>query len=228
MKKIKYILLLFILSGCSVEYNINIDKNINLNENINILAQTEDEILRIEEYNGNLPIDVEIDDPSVIEKKDNDIEYYDINKVEKNIYFNYSYDLDNFKKNVFTNSCYEYVTATKNDNKLILATSKEFSCFEKYNQLEDVIVTITSKYKLTDTNADNIEKHKYIWYINEDNANNKRLYLSLDTSIEELTFLKKLMRGDYFTPFTISIMLLIIGSIIYLILKRKSNKVDAI
>ena len=64
MKKIKYVLLLFILSGCSVEYNINIDKNINLNENINILAQTEDEILRIEEYNGNLPIDVEIDENS--------------------------------------------------------------------------------------------------------------------------------------------------------------------
>lgn len=225
MKKLYLLFLLIILSGCSVQYKLDIDKNINLIEKISVTALSKTESEQIKNYDGYLPIDIELDEPYIFEEKVEGIEYYDIKKNDNNsnINFNYSYNIDKFNNNIFVKNCYKYVTTTKKENELILSTSKEFLCFEQYEELENVTVTITSKYKLKETNADTVEHNQYIWNINKSNANNRNLYLSLDISKRDLNFLEKLKEGEYTSIFTLTITLLLIGIVVYFIIKRKGD-----
>ena len=73
-----------------------------------------------------------------------------------------------------------------------------------------------------------IYTHKYIWYLTNDNAYGKGIYLKVDTSIEDLTFFEKLLRGDDINIFTVTLLIAGIGFIIYVFLKKKSNNIDKI
>lgn len=230
MKKIYIVILVFILSGCSVRYEIDIDRSVHLNEKIKVQALNEEEVEKIKNYSGKLPISIEIDDSMAFKKKLSGIDYYSIKKNSKNtdISFNYNYNVDKFNEDVFARTCYEYVTAMSSEDNLVLSTSNKFLCFEKFENLDEVIVTVTSKYKLRETNADVVEKHKYQWMITRENANNKYLYLSLDTTERDLTFWERLIEGEYTNMFTISLLLFIVGMFIYWFLKKKGEKRDKI
>ena len=54
------------------------------------------------------------------------------------------------------------------------------------------------------------------------NVNNRRV------DKEDLTFFEKLLRGDYFNIFTITLFIACIGFVIYIVLKRKSNNINKI
>ena len=230
LKKIYIVILVFILSGCSVRYEIDIDRSVHLNEKIKVQALNEEEVEKIKNYSGKLPISIEIDDSMAFKKKLSGIDYYSIKKNSKNtdISFNYNYNVDKFNEDVFARTCYEYVTAMSSEDNLVLSTSNKFLCFEKFENLDEVIVTVTSKYKLRETNADVVEKHKYQWMITRENANNKYLYLSLDTTERDLTFWERLIEGEYTNMFTISLLLFIVGMFIYWFLKKKGEKRDKI
>ena len=126
--------------------------------------------------------------------------------------------------------CYKYLTFMNTENKktkkneLLLSTSRQFLCFDKYDNLDDVTVTIRSKFKLKDTNADIVEKHKYTWNITKDNANDKFIYLLLDVHDRDLTLLEKIQEGEYTNIFTISLVLLLFGFLIYFSLKVKGKR----
>ena len=232
MQKVFLLITILLLTGCKVEYNLNLDNNLNLLEDINIIPSNNSDKETINNFSYNIPIDSTADDYDVFEKKMETLEYYNINKKNDKLEINYKYDntkYDEYSNSTLVNMAYEYISIEKvDDREIVLSTAKEFRLFESYDNIEEVKITIKTNYKVLKSNADEVDNHKYIWKINKENAYGKGIYLKVDTSIEDLSFLEKLMRGDYFTPFTISIMLLIIGSIIYLILKRKSNKVDAI
>ena len=232
----KYLLIIiviaFLCSGCSVDYNIDIDKKLDFVEDINLNSTSDEDTQKIKEFNSFVPINVEADDSAVFEKKYDDIEYYDIRKSNENnkLIFNYVSNIDKFNNDMFARSCYQYITLMKKneDKDLLLSTSRKFLCFDKYENLDDVTVTITSKYKLKETNADVVENHKYTWYINKDNADNKFVYLLLDITDRDLTLWERILEGEYVNIFTISLLLLVIGLVIYFILKKKGDRKNKI
>lgn len=234
--KIQMVLVAFLATGCSVNYELDIDRGLTFKENIIIQSSSVEDIQKIQEFDRYVPINIEFDDPSVFEKKLNDVEYYDSSKNNNStiLNFHYIHKADSLNYDMFARSCYQYVTVMKQkDSKtkkdeLLLSTSREFLCFNRYDDLDDVMVTITSKYKLKETNADVVEKHKYVWYINRDNADDKYLYLLLDTTERDLTLWEKIQEGKYTNAFTVSLLLLLVGGMIYLFLKRKGEKRDKI
>lgn len=221
------IVIAFLCSGCSVDYNIDIDKQLDFIENINLKSTSDDDIQQIKEFNSFVPINVESDDPSVFEKKFDDIEYYNIKKSKENdrLSFDYVSNMDKFNSDMFVRSCYQYLTLMKkNDDKdLLLSTSRKFLCFDNYDNLDDVTITITSKYMLKETNADVQEKHKYVWYINKDNYDDKYIYLLLDLEHRDLTLKERILEGEFINMFTIALFLFVIGIVIYFILKKKGD-----
>lgn len=223
MKKIILLLFIFLLSGCSVQYNLDIDKTLTLSENVTVNASTEDEYEIIKNY-GYLPLDINMDDPSVFEQKVDDVEYYDITKTKDKIKFSYTYDQDKYINSLFARGAYEFISVSEPEGELVLSTSKEFLLFDTYDNLDEVKVTINSKYKLIKSNADIEERHSYTWIINKENAYGKNIYLRLDTTKEDLTFLEKLKNGDYTSTFTISIIVFLVGIIIYFIIKKIGDK----
>ena len=195
--KIKYYLLficLFFLSGCSANYQLNIDKNLSFNETVIMNASDNEDISLISSYEGYLPINVESDDTAVFEKKIDNVEYYDLKKNKDNskMKFSYNFDLTSLNKSMIAASCFKHIAAinnvddTENKNELILSTSKGFLCFDKYENLDDVTVVLYSKYQEIQTNADVIDGHQYIWNIDRENAKDKYIYLSLDMNKKNL------------------------------------------
>lgn len=233
--KLKYILIclfvLFICSGCSVNYDLDIDKSLNLNESITVVADTNSEIEKIQNYNEFLPISIEADSPTVFNSKVDDVEYYDIVKEDDNseITFDYSYNFDNFNDNVFARSCYQYVTVMNSydeeeqRDELLISTSKKFLCFDSQEGLDNVTVRIKTKREVYSSNADSVDGNTYIWNITKDDKDDASIQMVVSSEIEDsLSFWEKNML------FLIAIGIFIVGGIVYIILKKHSDKVDEI
>ena len=230
----KRFLLLFMIifcSGCSVKYEMNIDSMNQLDEKINFYAESSSDRDKIGEFDQFIPIDYHADDYSVFEKRLEGTKYYNFSRRNdnSNMRFSYSYDIDSVKDDFFAHRCFEYVTFKKNsvgnkkDSEIILSTSKKFLCFKYYDNLENVDVSIYSKYKLKDTNADEVGHHKYIWHFNRNNGNDKFIYLLLDATDRDLSFWESLLEGNSFSIFAIAVVILIFSGIIFMLFKKKGQ-----
>lgn len=218
-------LLLLFCSGCSVEYNLDIDKNDKFQEVVEITAEDGNDIEKIQNYQVYLPIDNNADDASVFQNKLNGVSYYEQKKSTSydKLKFSYLHNFDTFQRDYITNSSYEYVTITKDDNQLILSTSRINKAFEIYSNLNFVTINITSRYKLIDTNADTHSKYKYTWVVDRTNYNNKYLYLALDTSNRKKTVSEEINDMGIFSYLPL---ILIIAGIIVIgwLVVRNGNK----
>ena len=224
-----FLLILMICSGCSAEYNLNIDKDDKIKEIITLSAEDGNDIEQIEKYQTYLPIDKDADDASVFEKKIDGVSYYEQKKSTSydKLKFSYLHHFDTFQQDYITNSSYEYVTLTKDKENLILSTSRINKAFEIYNNLTSVTINITSRYKLVDTNADTHSNYKYTWVIDRTNYNNKYLYLSLDTSNRKKIVSEEVNDTGIFAY--LPLILIIVGVIVvgWLVVKKgdKRNQV---
>lgn len=229
-RKLLFIILLFMFcSGCSVDYNLNIDSDDKINEVVELSAEDGEDIEKIESYQNYLPIDKGADDANVFKNKIDEVAYYDQKKstTDDKLKFSYLHNFDTFQQDYITNNSYKYVTITKDENKLILSTSKINTAFERYSNLNSVRVNIVSRYKLIDTNADTHSNYKYTWVIDRTNYSNKYLYLSLDTSKRKKTIFEKITDTGIFLY--LPLMLVIVGVVfaVWLIVRngRKKNQV---
>lgn len=233
MKYIRVIICLlftFLLFGCSATYDLDIDKELKINESLNLSLSSDTDYSKLSEFNSNLPVDINVDDVEAFNNKKNDIDYFDIKKsLDSNlISFNYDYlDYNNLDSDRIINTCYDYFSlVNKNDNdnyKLILSTSKKFNCFDLYDNLDDVTINISTKKKVYDNNADSVNGNTYTWYINKDTKDDAAISIVMDGSIDKsLSFFEKNIL------FIIILGVLFIGLIIYLIIKKRSDKVNKI
>ena len=218
MKKILFLVfMIFLLSGCSAQYNLIID-NEEIIEKLNVENVTlkkSDKLL--------IPVKYNIDDPEAFEKKINGIDYYNVKKDEgKNNYqLNYKFSSYDFSDSRILNGCYDKVESLYNGSNYIISTIGSFTCFETYDKLEDIQIKITSHYKLVETNADKIEGNNYYWNINKSNIE-KGIYIELDTSVIEDSL--KDVNLNNKALICIIIALIIIAGIIAAFIKKIINK----
>lgn len=222
-------MLIICLTGCSVDYHLDIDKNLKLNETVKVTANNKNDVQSIQDFSLFVPIDIRVDDYSSFQEKSKELEYYNIEKDKDNqfLQFDYLYDSNQFNYDMIVSTCYQYVTSMQRDDKLILSTSKEFLCYDIYDDLEDVSVTITSRYKLIDTNADYKEKYKYTWYINRQNYQDRVIYLELDTSNRSKSWWELFQNSGFYQYGVIIFIFFVIFLILIFIKKRgiKRNRV---
>ena len=226
-----FLIIIFCCSGCHADYSLNIDKVDSIVEDVALNATTDMDRSRFKDYKSYLPITYGMDDISAFQKRLDGVEYYHLSKKDDNMSFHYDkFNVKKLNQDMFARSCYKYVTVMeqKKSSELLLSTSKEFLCFERYDTLEDVTVSITSKYKLKDTNADEVNGHTYRWFITKGNADNKYLYLLLDTTVRELTLWDRIMEGEFTNTFTIFLAIALIGGFILFLLKKKGDRKNKI
>lgn len=234
MKKGRLVLITIVAlfcSGCSANYNLNIDSLDKINEVLELNASDENDKLEISNYNTFLPVDRNADDITVFKNKIAGVEYYNqkISASGDKLIFQYSHHkFKSFYNDYITNNSYEYVTIMNHDDNLVLSTSKVNYAFEKYENLDNLTIKIISKYKLKETNADIIGDREYIWNISREDANKRYIYLSLDTSEKNLKFWEKFLDGQYTDIFTVLVFLVVLGGIGYIFIRRRGKKVDSI
>lgn len=75
----------------------------------------------------------------------------------------------------------------KDNNKIIIATSKEFKCFDKYEELDSVTINLTTDLEVESSTADSVHKNKYTWNINRQNYRDSEIniVLNIDNDFSE-------------------------------------------
>ena len=109
-------------------------------------------------------------------------------------------------------------------DELLISTSKKFLCFNNYNNLDDVTVNITTKKEVYSNNADSVNGNTYTWYINKDTKDDASIQMVINSEVidEGIPFWEENLL------FIIVCIVLIFSGIVYLFIKRRSDKVNKI
>lgn len=180
MKKIILLLVPLLLCGCEAEYNLIIDGN-KISEVLNVKESRSN----INNSVGYMTYKEAIDDKlnSNIQISKNEPEYLDdygtinpnakfYNKAfinDENYYgisLNYNFSYNDFKESYIINSCPENVNFLVDGSNTIINTSSISSCFNKFDNLDKIIITINIKNKVINSNATSVEGNMYKWEIN--------------------------------------------------------------
>ena len=232
MKKkiLTLILLIFMVSGCSVEVNLDIsDNKIKESNDITVLENAiyTKEILRtsfrdyIPIYASDLIVDTVPDQPF------SDVLYYNKNTTDlgNGYRFNYSYDFDIDKygdartiKDGFRDYSYSY----RNDIISLSTDNEGLIYFNDYPLLEEVTVNIKTDYLVEENNADSVNGNTYTWVFNKDSK--KSIDIVIDTSKSGDRVLGIINVSTVITiGVVIGIVLVIL--VILLIRNKKNNKI---
>ena len=224
------ILLIFMISGCSVEVNVSIsDMKIKESNDITVFENAiyTKEILRTS-FRDYIPIyaeDLIVD--TIPDQPFSGTLYYNKNTtdLENGYRFNYSYDFDIDKygdartiKEGFRDYSYTY----RNDIISLSTDDEGLIYFDEYPLLEEVTINIKTDYLVEENNADKVNDNTYTWVFSKDSR--KSIKLVVDTSKSGDRVLGIL---NVSTVFTIGIVIGIVLVILILLVirNRKNNKI---
>lgn len=177
MKKIIIcILLILLVTGCDVEYNLEF-KNGNFNEEIVFTMENNNDNKKIVDDMTNTKYYAIFDDniekeydKKIIEKKDS---------LQVKLFTNYL--IDQYRKSILFNKCYPLFGLQSDDEYYYISTVGEFKCMVyDYSEVDNVKIKFSTNYEVVDNNADYIEDNYYIWTINSTNSSDKPINIVLD------------------------------------------------
>lgn len=227
---------IFLISGCSVDYHITISDNtidefIEIDENINNI---ENNTLFV----GNLSYKNSIDNLYTIPQpvyNDSDsnpydemeiidgVEYYDKEMISSEstygIATNYKHKLSDYVKANTINTCYNNVSVLQNGSNIVLSTSRENICFDRYSILDDINIYLKfddKEYKVIEHNADSVNGNEYHWNINRNNYKNKSIVIEL----EELVAEKEYQNAMLILTVIIAI-ICVLATVIFIVAKKQ-------
>ena len=220
MRKIKILVLIcgmFLLSGCSVEYNLTINKN-TMEEDINAifdkateseLASRMEPIRRSAYYN--------------YDTREN--EYYIFNKREDDnniiLSYNYEYTGNNLYKSEAASRCYYKRIVNVTDENITINTDNQVACLFKdgEREIDDITVNIRTDLIVLENNADEVNDNVYTWYINDQNYTNKPIYIKIEKDFQKESIVSQVI------PIIIIVLVVIgIGILIYFRVQKKHMK----
>ena len=214
MKKIILLLLMLILCSCEAKYKIIIEDN-----------KIYDEIYIVEKSNIVNNASQEQMDSFEDELLDweNAYDYYKRELFTENDLTGYKYTNDFTFEEYDAMSqlckCYDDFKVENTNNKLKITTSNDFLCGTYYDNVDNMEITITSKYKVLNSNADKQDDDKYTWIINASNYKNKPINIEIDLNEENDTKEKKDINITKILVIIIFILLIIIN----IVIKKKSK-----
>lgn len=166
MKKIKYILLIlivFILTGCSGNYNLTFNKDLSINEELNILID-----------NSNNAYERTLD---LLKKAEIDPDKYEImiDKDKVKIVYKETYtSFENYYLNSkLYRSLFENIEYEKDNTGMSINTKSRFKLNDKNNQsiinaydIDNFKINLSIPFNVTENNADSIKDNTYTWDLN--------------------------------------------------------------
>lgn len=219
-KALSLFLLIFLLTGCSVQYNLDLT-NDQVQEKMQIIEDdnTSEYFETLKNFNGNVSASYMEEEPDTTEKLPG-YEYYDIennsDEEKVNLSLEHIFATEEFKNSNIINTCYDNVNFINNDKNIDISTSSRFLCFKKYVATKKIEVNITTNKKITEHNADTVSGNTYTWVIDRTNAYNKPIRLSSVTENK--------VEKEENTKFNLIVILSAIGGFLILIFALISYK----
>lgn len=221
--KILFIIILILITGCSVEYNLNIDSS--FSEHTVYIPESSEEMIDGTQYR--LPALFSESRLTYDNSNLKEIKYYNIKTLKDNKFsFNFVYDDNQLNDSNIANSCYEFFSVDAKENEVSILTGNKFYCFDVYEELDSVTININSNYKVIQSNADKIVGKKHTWYITRENASNKPIIFVYDKSKKNMTIMQYLIDN---VPLVVVVgTTLMLGGITFLIINTKKKKANKI
>ena len=176
MKIIKSIILLFpilLLSGCTINYDLTIDSKANEKIVINSDAFKKEVPLFIDDY------DITYESNGKLDGYD----YYDLEKLDGKTIYRAAFNKNEFRNATSCHLVFEKCNFVSNEGITVLSTTTGTIIFETYPELDAININIKVNGEVVSHNADNVNEDVYSWYINRDNANDKRILLEFKGTI---------------------------------------------
>lgn len=221
--KILFIIILILITGCSVEYNLNIDSS--FSEHTVYIPESSEEMIAGTQYR--LPALFSESRLTYDNSNLKEIKYYNIKTLKDNKFsFNFVYDDNQLNDSNIANSCYQFFSVDTKENEVSILTGNKFYCFDVYEELDSVTININSNYKVIQSNADKIVGKKHTWYITRENASNKPIIFVYDKSKKNMTIMQYLIDN---VPLVVVVgTTLMLGGITFLIINTKKKKANKI
>ena len=168
MKIIKSLILLlpmFLLSGCTINYDLTIDSKVN-------------EVILINSDIYKKEVPMYIDDYDVTYESTGKLDgykYYDLQKYNGNTIYKAAFNKNTFRNATSCNLLFEKCNFVSNEGITVLSTTTGTIIFETYPELEAININITLNGEVVNHNADKVSDNMYSWYINPSNAKEKRI-----------------------------------------------------
>lgn len=215
-KKILIIICIFLLTGCSANYEITI-KNNKITENLKLVENNPTLFDKKLESGSTIRELFE----SIVNYKDPFAEpKYNIKEINTSdtlgIEYNSAKKNDEIEVLGGLNTCYSNPKIEIENGIVTVETGKDFKCYEYYELLDNVRVVINTNHKVIDSNADEKKGNSYIWNITKDG--NKNIKFS---------YKEKINTDGKMTIVLVLIVIVIIISVLYVINKRNkaNNKI---
>ena len=218
-----FIIILILITGCSVEYNLNIDSS--FSEHTDYIPESSEEMIDGTQYR--LPALFSESRLTYDNSNLKEIKYYNIKTLKDNKFsFNFVYDDNQLNDSNIANSCYQFFSVDAKENEVSILTGNKFYCFDVYEELDSVTININSNYKVIQSNADKIVGKKHTWYITRENASNKPIIFVYDKSKKNMTIMQYLIDN---VPLVVVVgTTLMLGGITFLIINTKKKKANKI
>ena len=219
--KIILITLLFLITGCTAEFNVEIKDN-RIIQNSSIY---------IEQYllNNKTLFEIVCENVNLVDGSCEALHNYDI-KGDKNsnpLNASISYNIINYDFDYALSFCYDSHDISYSNNTLKIQTSNYFNCFDKYSIIDNVNINVTTGYKVLENNADKVDGNTYTWNITK--TNKKGIKLTLDTTVDEIKEKeeqkKQTNKTIIITLIGITILSVISLVIIFMLKMKKNNEI---
>ena len=182
MKKIILIFLsIILLSGCDINYNIDISNN-KINTDLDLSVSETD----YKNYNDNQEEKLSatlyeyFDEREILAFDDMNYKDFHNKKVSKNgrsldINYTYKYTYLDFYKSSMLNTCFEDFIVLNEDNYFYVKAFGKFNCY-----YDDTKINIKTDRKVINSNHDSYKDGVYTWNIDRDKSNNVNIIFQVD------------------------------------------------
>lgn len=214
MKNKIIILLSLLLTGCTVNYNLEINKD-TLNETITGTV-TKEESSQDSNATGLSTIYSIINEEQKPIYNKEELYQKDLKESGNNINytFKYNYNIEDFVNSTIINTCFENHEIEQLDNYYSIRLSGNFYCLYS----KKINIAVTSNLKVASNNADKIKDNTYIWTIDK-NTTNIELVVDKNTP-----YTKPIKRGISSTfRIVCFIVLVVLSSLAYILYKKKNS-----
>lgn len=213
-KKIIMLLSILLLTGCTVNYNLEIDDNI-LKEKITGTVTKEESKQNSKATDISTIYSIINEEQKPIYNKE-EIYQKSLKDNGNNIdyTFSYNYTMEDFINSTIINTCFENHEIEQLDNYYSIRLSGNFYCLYS----KKINIAVTSNLKVASNNTDKIKDNTYIWTIDK-NTTDIELVVDKDTP-----YTKPIKRGISSTfRIVCFIVLVVLSSLAYILYKKKNS-----